>query len=144
MGVSVTMVSRSRRSRIAAGAEERGPALFDVVAAARESRAVGGWVPGHQGETAEAQLAAACSAHPQLDASAVVLRGEPVAALRDYVRRLGYEVLVVGTRGEGKTRAMLGSVAVALARGAGIPVLLVDDATAPDTSSSRVPDRART
>lgn len=80
---------------------------------------------------AEAQLAAACAAHPELDPSTVLLRGEPVAALRDYVDRLGYEILVVGTRGEGKSRAMLGSVAMALARGAGIPVLLVD---AGDTS----------
>jgi len=94
-------------------------------------------------QRAEAQLAAACSAHPQLDVSAVVLRGEPAAALRDYVRRLGYDVLVVGTRGEGKTHAMLGSVAIALARGAGVPVLLVDDATA-DVSSSRLHDAART
>lgn len=61
-------------------------------------------------ETQE-QLSAACSAHGELDPSAVVLRGEPVAALRDYVNRLGYEVLVVGTRGEGKSRAILGSVA---------------------------------
>jgi nucleotide-binding universal stress UspA family protein len=79
---------------------------------------------------AETQLAAACAAHPELEPSTVVLRGEPVAALRDYVNRLGYEILVVGTRGEGKSRAMLGSVAMALARGAGIPVLLVDDVTA--------------
>lgn len=79
---------------------------------------------------AEIQLAAACAAHPELDPSTVVLRGEPVTALRDYVNRLGYDVLVVGTRGGGKTRAMLGSVAMALARGVGIPVLLVDDDTA--------------
>ena len=76
---------------------------------------------------AETQLAEAAAAHPGLQPSTVLLRGEPVAALREYVSRLGYDVLVVGTRGEGKTHAVLGSVATALARGAGIPVLLVDD-----------------
>ena len=75
---------------------------------------------------AEAQLAAACSAHPELDPSTVVLRGKPVDALRDYVTQLGYEVLVVGTRGTGKSTAILGSVATGLARRAGVPVLLVD------------------
>jgi len=77
---------------------------------------------------AAAELAAACAAHPELDPSTVVLRGTPASALRDYVERLGYEVLVVGTRGEGRSHAPLGSVAVALARGVGVPVLLVDDA----------------
>jgi nucleotide-binding universal stress UspA family protein len=76
---------------------------------------------------AAAELATACETHPDLDPSTVVLRGQPAAALCDYVRRLGYEMLVIGTRGEGKARAPLGSVALMLARGAGIPVLLVDD-----------------
>lgn len=81
--------------------------------------------------TAEQQLTDARATHPELDPSTVLLRGEPVETLRDYVDRLGYELLAVGTRGEGKTRAMLGSVAMALARGAGIPVLLVDEAASP-------------
>ncbi len=73
---------------------------------------------------AEAQLAAVCAAHPELDPSTVVLRGKPVDALRDYVTQLGYEVLVVGTRGTGMSTATLGSVATGLARRAGVPVLL--------------------
>lgn len=79
------------------------------------------------------------AAHPELGTAAVVLRGEPVAALRDYVNRLGYEVLAVGTRGEAQTFAALGSVAAALARGATTPVLLVDDN--PVRTNRSVPSR---
>lgn len=86
---------------------------------------------------AEKQLATACAAHRDLDPSTVVLRGEPVTAMRDYVDRLGYDLLVVGTRGVGKSRAVLGSVATALARGAGIPVLLVDDVDADHRKATR-------
>jgi nucleotide-binding universal stress UspA family protein len=88
---------------------------------------------------AAATLAAACTSHPDLDPSTVVLRGEPASTLRDYAQQLSYEVLVIGTRGEGRAHAPLGSVAVALARGAGIPVLLVDD----DTPTQRVAAAAR-
>ncbi len=76
---------------------------------------------------ARTQLASASARYPELDPSLVILRGEPVAALRDYANCLGYEVLVVGTRGHGKARARLGSVATSLARGAGLSVVLVDD-----------------
>ena len=73
------------------------------------------------------ELDAACAVHPALDPSAVVLRGEPIGALRDYLKQHDYAVLVVGTRGAGRSKALLGGVATGLARGAGIPVLLVDD-----------------
>lgn len=75
---------------------------------------------------AEAQLASARAAHPELDPSTVVLRGRPVDALRDHVTQLGYDLLAVGTRGTGGSSAILGSVATELARHAGVPVLLVD------------------
>lgn len=75
---------------------------------------------------AEAELEMACSDHPASDPSTVLLRGEPVAALSEHARRHDYDVLVAGTRGLGRSKALLGSVAVGLARGAGIPVLLVD------------------
>lgn len=78
-------------------------------------------------EDAESVLLTASSAHPELDATTVLLRGDPATALRDYVKELRYDVLVVGTRGTGRSRAWLGSVATTLARGAGLPVLLVDD-----------------
>jgi nucleotide-binding universal stress UspA family protein len=89
---------------------------------------------------AERQLVAASAAHPELDPSTVVLRGEPVAALRDYAFRLGYEVLVVGARGKGRTKALLGSVATGLARGGSVPVLPVDT----ESEGGNVANRAET
>lgn len=67
-----------------------------------------------------------------------VAAGEPIAALREDLHRLGYEILVVGTRGTGRSKAVLGSVASGLARGAGIPVLLVDDAAGLHTVGRRL------
>lgn len=79
---------------------------------------------------ATAQLAAVAAAHGELDPSTVVLRGEPASALRHHIAASGYDVLVVGTRGEGRASAPLGSVATRLSRGAGVPVMLVDAAGA--------------
>jgi len=89
-------------------------------------------------QIAERQLAVALAAHREIDPSTVVLRGEPVAALRDYADRLGYELLAVGTRGQGRTKAILGSVATGLARGGSIPVLLVDAEGSAAMPSSRL------
>lgn len=61
-----------------------------------------------------------------LDPNIVVLRGSPVVSLRHYAETLGYELIAVGTRGEGRTHALVGSVATGLSRGRGVPVLLVD------------------
>jgi nucleotide-binding universal stress UspA family protein len=74
---------------------------------------------------AETELKTAVSAHVGMEASAVVLRGEPVHALREYAQKHQCDVMVVGTRGAGLSKALMGSVATGLARGAGIPVLLV-------------------
>jgi nucleotide-binding universal stress UspA family protein len=76
---------------------------------------------------AQAQLEAARAAHPELGASTVLLRGNPASTLRDFAARSGYKLLAVGTRGAGRSRAVLGSVATSLARGSEVPVLLVDD-----------------
>lgn len=73
------------------------------------------------------------------DATQLVLRGRPVDALRNYADRLGYELLAVGTRGHGETRSLIGSVATGLARGTGVPVLLVDA----DESETRTNGRER-
>ena len=59
-------------------------------------------------------------------ASTVLLRGQPAAALQEYARAASYQLLAVGTRGEGRSLAVLGSVASSLARGTDIPVLLAD------------------
>jgi hypothetical protein len=60
---------------------------------------------------AETQLSTASASHPERSVPLLSCFGaSPVAALRDYVNRLGYEVLAVGTRGEANTLAVLGSV----------------------------------
>jgi nucleotide-binding universal stress UspA family protein len=59
----------------------------------------------------------------------LVLSGPPAATLLDHGRRHGAELVVVGTRGTGLTKALLGSVAEELSRRADVPVLLVPDAT---------------
>jgi nucleotide-binding universal stress UspA family protein len=74
---------------------------------------------------AEGQLAAA-GVEAGSDVTTVLLRGAPVQALQRYAASVGYELLAVGTRGAGRATSVLGSVASSLARGAGLPVLLVD------------------
>lgn len=54
-----------------------------------------------------------------------VLHGHPSAALSQYAIVGGYELIAVGTRGAGITKAFLGSAASELARDSKVPVLLV-------------------
>ncbi len=54
-----------------------------------------------------------------------ILHGHPATALRQGAVEGGYELIAVGTRGKGLTKAMLGSAASELARDSKIPVLLV-------------------
>jgi nucleotide-binding universal stress UspA family protein len=54
-----------------------------------------------------------------------LLRGHPSLALCEYAVDSGYELIVVGTRGTGITKAILGSAASELARDSTVPVLLV-------------------
>jgi nucleotide-binding universal stress UspA family protein len=56
---------------------------------------------------------------------AVLLEGKPADALARFAADGGYELIAVGRRGRGATKALLGSTAEALARGADIPVLIV-------------------
>jgi nucleotide-binding universal stress UspA family protein len=53
-----------------------------------------------------------------------VLHGRPAAALSLRAAEAGYDLLVVGTRGAGLTKAILGSAAVALSHDSKVPVLL--------------------
>lgn len=78
-------------------------------------------------QDARTQLAAAAALDGRLRPATVVLEGAPAPALQEYARRLGYELIVVGARGSGKSRGPLGSVATALAGGGEVPVLLADD-----------------
>jgi nucleotide-binding universal stress UspA family protein len=52
-----------------------------------------------------------------------ILSGKPAEALPEYALRDGYQLLVVGRRGRGASKAILGSTAVQLAS-ASIPVLV--------------------
>ena len=84
---------------------------------------------------AESELEAACeSSAIGRSPSTVLLRGQPAVALKEYAHRLGYDVLALGTRGVGRSHALLGSVASALVRGAGLPVVM---APADDAGASR-------
>lgn len=54
-----------------------------------------------------------------------VVHGHPSAALRDCAIGGGYDLIAVGTRGAGISKAILGSAASELARESKVPVLLV-------------------
>lgn len=54
-----------------------------------------------------------------------VVHGHPSAALRDCATGGGYDLIAVGTRGAGFSKAILGSAASELARESKVPVLLV-------------------
>ncbi len=84
----------------------------------------------------ESELAHAAEALSGVPSERVILVGAPAAALASAAREGGFDLLVVGSRGRGASRAVLGSVASHLARGVGIPVLLGD---APDHSGSKHP-----
>lgn len=55
----------------------------------------------------------------------VVLAGCPHEALREFAFSNGYGLIVIGRRGHGVTKALLGSTASALADGCELPVLIV-------------------
>lgn len=60
----------------------------------------------------------------------VLLSGDPARALARYAADEDYDLIVVGPRGHGLSEALLGSVALRLARGAETPVLVGPDAHA--------------
>ncbi len=55
----------------------------------------------------------------------VLLEGRPSDALARFAVEGGYELLVVGRRGEGASNVLPGSTAASLARGGDVPVLIV-------------------
>ena len=57
--------------------------------------------------------------------SAVILTGRPADALIRYATDEGYEVISIGRRGRGASKAVMGSTASRLANGADVPVLVV-------------------
>jgi nucleotide-binding universal stress UspA family protein len=59
------------------------------------------------------------------EAGQVVLAGDPADALENYAREEGYEVIVVGCRGHGLSKMLLGSCASRLAGKTAVPVLII-------------------
>lgn len=71
--------------------------------------------------TAIARAAGATGVQPET----ILLSGRPAEALRKRAVEEGYELIVIGRRGSGASRVLIGSVASELARGAEVPVLVV-------------------
>jgi len=83
-----------------------------------------GSVPGDERMARQAlrRLAARVPARPS---AFEVLHGHPSAALTQYAIEGGYELIAVGARGKGVSRAVYGSAASELARDGKIPTLVV-------------------
>lgn len=75
-------------------------------------------------DRARTEIARAASASG-LEPETILLAGRPAEALRKHAVEEGYELIVVGRRGRGASRVLIGSVASELARGGEVPVLVV-------------------
>jgi nucleotide-binding universal stress UspA family protein len=75
-------------------------------------------------DRAKAEILRAVSA-TGLQPATILLAGRPAEALRKHALEEGYELIVVGRRGRGASRLLMGSVASELARGGEVPVLVV-------------------
>jgi nucleotide-binding universal stress UspA family protein len=70
----------------------------------------------------------ACEAVRHADPDTVVLTGRPADALLDHAHKNDIDLIVVGARGRGLTRAVVGHVTSRLARQRDIPVLMAGTA----------------
>jgi nucleotide-binding universal stress UspA family protein len=103
-------------------------AVLDVDTAAPHGDSVLHPAPWPEEEVARDALARAVSlldAEFGIEAGSVILAGTPADALERYALDEGYEVVVIGCRGKGLSKLVLGSCASTLAREAKVPVLLV-------------------
>jgi nucleotide-binding universal stress UspA family protein len=90
-------------------------------------------VIGHEGPAsgwsreadAVASLRAMAGDLRELDPGIVVLEGQPADALAHYATAEGFGLIVVGRRGRGASKAILGSTARRLSERPGVPILLV-------------------
>jgi nucleotide-binding universal stress UspA family protein len=73
----------------------------------------------------------------------VLLAGAPSEALVHHARERADELLVIGTRGRGASKLILGSVAARLARHADLPVLLVSGTTAHEAALTTAASKER-
>lgn len=75
-------------------------------------------------EEAAAEIREQAAMYQDRGPSTVVLPGQPAEALSTYCRETSHDLIVVGRRGRGASRFLLGSVAIRLARDCEAPVLL--------------------
>jgi len=80
-----------------------------------------GWGPEEDARDLLDTTLAAIEGH---DPETIMLPGPPAEALLGHASEHGFDVLVVGARGRGMSKALLGSVAARLTRDATVPVLL--------------------
>ena len=102
--------------------------VLDVDAARLHTADVLNPLPWPEEEAARAQLEAAATSLRQrsgVGPGSVLLAGEPADALEQYAIAEGYEVIVIGCRGKGLTKLVLGSCASKLASGTKVPALLI-------------------
>jgi nucleotide-binding universal stress UspA family protein len=123
-----------------------GPRIGDLVLASVLDYDAAAGTPAWERETTRvAQLLAREKARLEpLETATVLLNGHPAAALTAHAREQNFDLLVVGTRGRGASKAVLGSVASRLARQAGVPVLLAGGAVTDDTTTRTASDRPAT
>ena len=74
---------------------------------------------------ARARLEGAAKSVAPVSAETVLLQGQPADAIGRHVEREGHDVIAIGSRGQGASKAFLGSVASRLARHSPAPVLIV-------------------
>ena len=91
---------------------------------------------------ARARLEGAAKSISPMSAETVLLQGQPADALSRHADREGHNVIAIGSRGQGASKAILGSVASRLARHSPTPVLIASGGAreaAPSTSASAHP-----
>jgi nucleotide-binding universal stress UspA family protein len=80
------------------------------------------WQSEDQARAALADLSARVA---DIEPGSVLLSGSPADALGRLCAEEGYDLVAVGARGRGASKLLLGSVATRLAKGSGVPVLIV-------------------
>lgn len=88
-------------------------------------------------ESARADLEEAAAMVAELRPEQVVLAGPAAEVLERHAREEGFGLLVVGTRGRGASKALVGSVASRLARRGAVPVLMAGSEAPADDSAPR-------
>jgi len=85
---------------------------------------------------ARARLQAAARSVSSMSAETVLLEGKPADALSRHAEREGHNLMAIGSRGRGASKALLGSVASRLARHSSTPVLIVSARAHEETAAS--------